>query len=536
MSEESKTNGGSSGLTRRQVLKRGAVAGLAIGASGGFAAQAAKAAATEVPKRGGTLRVALTGGGASTDDLDPHGSNGSPELGQAFRENVYSKLTDLTPQGIYGMQLAESMESNHAATVWTVKLKQGVTWHDGTPFTADDVIYTFKHILSPANAAKYGSAAGNVPMIDPNGLTKVNDHELTLHLKTPWIDLPSAVGQRFVSIIKNGATGPYTVANTNGTGAFKLTGWTPGAKYTYVANKNYFESGKPYVDAMTMIGLPDPVARVNALISGQVDAINDVPASQISIITNAGKKVFAGKAGGWIPIYMDTTDPAFKDVRVRLAMKLLSDRPKMLAGAVSGHGLLANDLFGRWDPLYNSALPQRRYDPEKARALLKAAGASKTTFTLHASTVQAELMPQALVFQQSAKKAGVKINVVNEAADSFWDKVYGHVSFAFSSYGYRPFFAQWLNSFVQYNSYETKWNDASAKKAHKLVLQAASTFDPQRRKETAFEAQKLLWDDGGFIISFFKEPIDGLAANVRGVRAYAFPFLGWYHFWDVWLA
>ena len=100
------------------------------------------------------------------------------------------------------MQLAESMESNHAATVWTVKLKQGVTWHDGTPFTADDVIYTFKHILSPANAAKYGSAAGNVPMIDPNGLTKVNDHELTLHLKTPWIDLPSAVGQRFVSIIK----------------------------------------------------------------------------------------------------------------------------------------------------------------------------------------------------------------------------------------------------------------------------------------------------------------------------------------------
>ena len=66
---------------------------------------------------------------------------------------------------------------------------------------------------------------------------------------------------------------------------------------------------------------------------------------------------------------------------------------------------------------------------------------------------------------------------------------------------------------VQYNSYETKWNDASAKKAHKLVLQAASTFDPQRRKEIAFEAQKLLWDDGGFIISFFKEPIDGLASQ-----------------------
>ena len=150
-------------------------------------------------------------------------------------------------------------------------------------------------------------------MIDRNGMKKINDLELTMKLKTPWIDLPPPPsGQRFVSIIKNGSKAPYTVKNTNGTGPFKLKSWTPGEKFTFVANRSYFEHGKPYVDAMTMIGVPDSVARVNALVSGQVDAINDVPAAQIPVIKGAGKVIFTGKAGGssrstWTPRRRPTT-------------------------------------------------------------------------------------------------------------------------------------------------------------------------------------------------------------------------------------
>ena len=132
---------------------------------------------------------------------------------------MYSKLTDLLPSGAYGMQLAESMTPNHKATVWNIKLKKGVTWHDGSPLTADDVIYTFRHILDPKG--DYSSAASNIDD-RPNGMTKVSDTELVMKLKTPWIDLPSAVGQRFISIIKAGSKAPFTVKNTNGTGPFKL--------------------------------------------------------------------------------------------------------------------------------------------------------------------------------------------------------------------------------------------------------------------------------------------------------------------------
>src|SRR4051795_236524 len=209
MSDDVPTEG--FGLTRRELLERGAAAGLAVGAAGLLTEAAA--GATPKPHRGGALRVALIGGGASSDNLDPHAPSGSPELSQAFRQNVYSKLTDLAADGSYQMQLAQSMEPDKTAKLWHVKLKSGVVWHDGSPLTADDVIYTLRRLLDPKS--NYGSAAANISMIDPKQLKKVSKTELIIGLKSPWVDLPSAVGQRFVSIIKEGAKAPYTVKNTN---------------------------------------------------------------------------------------------------------------------------------------------------------------------------------------------------------------------------------------------------------------------------------------------------------------------------------
>src|SRR4029077_12986147 len=196
-----------------------------------------------------------------------------------YRQIVYSKLTDMLPNGNFAYQLAESMTPNKDATKWTIKIKKGIVFHDGSELTVDDVIYTFKRILDPAN--KLGAASGNIDMINPGSLRKVSKYVMTLSLTRPWSDLPAAVGQRYISIIKHGATGPWTAQNANGTGAFKLTGWSPGESYQFVANRNYFESGKPYLNGVNMIGISDSVARVNALMSGQVDAISDVPGAQV---------------------------------------------------------------------------------------------------------------------------------------------------------------------------------------------------------------------------------------------------------------
>jgi peptide/nickel transport system substrate-binding protein len=518
-------------LSRRELLERGAAAGLALGLSG-WLAESAGAAVRATPKRGGTFRVALVGGSASSEQLDPH-SNTVSDLDVSRFENVYSKLTDLNAKGSYEMQLAQSMEPNAKADVWQVKLKRGVQWHDGSELTADDVIYSYTRILDPAN--KLASAAPNISMIDPKRLKKIDKYTVEIGLKQPWSDLPAQVGQRYCSIIKNG-TSSFTVDNSNGTGPFKLTAWTPGDSYDLAANSNYFESGKPYVSTVKVISITDPTARVNALISGQVDASESVPAAQVQVLKGRGLQPLIAQGGGWTPLYMNTRTAPFTDVRVRQAMKLLIDRKKVLAASLQGYGSIGNDLFARWDPLYDKGIPQRQYDPEKALALLKAAGQDKTRFTLYTSDAVADMVPTALVFAQNAKAAGVSVTVSKQPADSYWTSTYGKKPFAFSAWGYRPFLAQWLQSYSVFNKDETFWANAAARKANSIVRQLAATADPGKRRELAHEAQRIEWDDGGYVIPYFVGKIDGLAKNVHGIIPHIFTSLGWYHFKDAWLA
>jgi peptide/nickel transport system substrate-binding protein len=514
-------------LNRREVLAGATALGLSA-----FGATRAMA---QTPVRGGTLRVGLIGGGASVDTLDPHAETLSPELSQSARQLSFSKLADMAPDGSFVLQLAESMEPNADATVWRIKLKSGVTFHDGSELTADDVIYTFRRILDPKNEA-LGQARGNIDMIDPNGLEKVDKTTVNVKLTRPWSDLISAVGQRYISIVKNGATGPWKVENFIGTGPFKLTEWVPGERYTYVRNENYFESGKPYLDGVVTLGIQDPVARVNALIAGQVDAICDVAASQAAIVQGAGLELVVNPGGGWTPLIMDTTAAPFDDVRVRKAMKLLVNREQSVEAVLQGYGSVGNDVFARWDPLYNADLPQQTFDPEKAKWLLKEAGHLDTIFKLHGSDADANMMPLALVFGQGAKQAGIKLEIQKDPTDTFWSQTYGKVPFTFSSWGYRPFFAQWMAAFVAFNDYETKWKNDVAKKAHAHVLEAASTSDPALKLQLAHEAQKLMQEDSGYIIPFFKQTIDARSKKVQGIEPHVFPYLSWYRFANAWLA
>ena len=520
-----------SALTRREVLQRAAALGLVVGTYGSL--DIAEAVAAPKPKRGGTLRVALPGGPASTDNLDPH-LEGVAGFAQCYRQIVYSKLTDVLPDGKFGNQLAESMTPNKDATEWTIKLKKGIHFHDGSELTVDDVIYTFKRILDPAN--KLGAARGNIDMVDPSGMRKVSKYVMTVKLTRPWSDLPAAVGQRYISIIKRGATGPWTAQNANGTGAFKLASWNPGDSYGFVANRNYFESGKPYLDRVNLIGISDSVARVNALVSGQVDVISDVPGSQVGLLKGSGLRAIINPGGGWTPLVMNTNAPPYDDVRVRQAMKHLIDRKQAITVARQGYATIGNDLFAKSDALYASSIPQRTYDPEKARFLLKAAGHSETEFVLRTAAAESDFVPLALVFAQGAKKAGVKVTVQQDPADTFWDNTWGVAPFTFSSWGYRSFFTQWLQSFVSYNAQETRWNDASQRRASRLVYKAAATGDPQKRQQLAFAAQKLHWDDGGYIIPYFKQTIDGASKKVQGIEPHVFPALSWYRFWNFWIS
>jgi peptide/nickel transport system substrate-binding protein len=521
------------GLTRRQILERGAVIGAAAAAAGSLPAHAR--GATPKPKRGGTLRVAFTGGGESRDNLDPHREGGSSQLSQAARQLSFSKLADQRPDGSYAPQLASSIEPNKNNTVWQIKLKRGVEFTDGSPVTADDVIYTLRRILDTSNA-DLAAARGNIDMIDPAGIKRVDKYTVQIKLLRPWAAMVAALGQRYLSIVKRGAKPPFSVENFIGSGAFKLTSWEPGRRYTYVANRNYFESGKPYLNALEVIGIPDPVARVNALVAGQVDAIGSVPAAQVPVLKAANKKLIVNPGGSWTPIQMNTIAPPFNDRRVRQAMKHLIDRKAAVRSALAGYGDLGNDMFARRDPLYAADIPQRPYDPERAKSLLRAAGALDYPFKLWATDAVSDATPMALVFAQGAKQAGLNLSVEQAPAATFWSNTWGVQPFTFSSWGYRPFFAQWMQSFVSFNAQETKWNNSNQAQASRLVYKAAATSDLAKQKRLTHLAQELHWEDGGYIIPYFLQTLDAASPRVQGIEPHVFPFLSWFRMWNFWLA
>ena len=177
-------------------------------------------------------------GGGDKETLDPHLALADIDFARGL--NLFDRLTHFMPDLSVQPLLAESLEPNSKGTVWQVKLRSGVTWHDGKPFTADDVLYTYRRIIG-----KKLIGVSRLGALDIARAKKVNDLTLTLPLKLPFADLPAMLAEVWLSIVQNGAT---KFSPPIGTGPFKFKSWTPSRQSLFVKNENYFASGKPYLD------------------------------------------------------------------------------------------------------------------------------------------------------------------------------------------------------------------------------------------------------------------------------------------------
>src|SRR5207245_581362 len=181
-------------------------------------------------------------------------------------------------------------------------------------------------------------------------------------------------------------------------------------------------SGKPYRDALKITSITDPTARLNALLSGQTDAMAQLPTQQAKAHTSAGDMhVLVAGSPQAMMFYMDTTKPPFNDARVRLAIKLIADRKALVDGALSGYGTVGNDIVGKGLPFYDAALPQRAQDIAKAKSLLKAAGQEHLTVTLQTSDIFPGFVEAATLLAAQAKQAGVQINLKQEPANAYYN-------------------------------------------------------------------------------------------------------------------
>ena len=520
-------------FTRRRLLRGAAAAGLTLGAGGLLAACGGDGEETDGqtgtteggPRRGGRLRVAHVGAG--------RGESFNPARGSSFIDasryfNVFDPLSRVGPTLEVEPGLALEWNPNEDSTLWEVKLRPDVVWHDGKPFTADDVIYTFRQ-MGDASHVSHASVL-NINLRD---VRKVDDLTLEIPLKSPNARLFDSFVQQNTVIVQDGAT---DFTRPVGTGPFMFESFTVGQRSLCSRNPNYWDEGKPYVDEWEDISIDDNAARLNALLAGEVDMISQLPFAQAKQQQETGEIQVIAAESPALQVFLMAVDIApFDDVRVREAFRLIPDRQALIDGALFGFGTVGNDLAGKGMPFYAEDLPPREQDLDEARALLAAAGHENLTVTLHTSDIVPGFVEAATLFAQQAQGAGVTVNVKREPANAYFDTslLYTKLDFAQSFWTYSSiplWYEQSLLSDAVWN--ETHWRDPET---DRLIRQAQGAPDEETATELWRQIQETQYEEGGYIVWAYQHLVDGAAQNVQGIEPSSFFNLGGWNYRDIYL-
>jgi peptide/nickel transport system substrate-binding protein len=507
-------------MTRRDALRKAAAGGAALSASGllaacgssGTSSSGASSTGTPAPaqqklKAGGVLRIGATGGGAK-DTIDAHQPTTDPDIMRQW--NLYESLAVRSPDfSKLDMLIAESIEPvGSKPDAWTVRLKDGIEFHNGKTVGADDVIFSLQRITDPKDP-KVGNSS--ISYIDRKNLKKIDERTVRIPLNLTNAAFPDDLGQYFNAIVPT----DYDPKKPVGTGPFKYQSFSPGERSVFVKNPNYWQPGRPYADQLVIIDFPDDTARTNALLGGQVEAINNLPAAQLTAVQgNPNLRVLSSPTGAWQPFTMRIDAAPFNDVKVRQAFRLMVDRKQMVQQVLSGQGSVANDLYARYDPMYASDLPQRNQDLEQAKSLLQSAGKAGMTVELVTSPVFNGIVEAAQVFAEQAKGAGVNVKVRKVDTGTFYGDNYLKWPFAQDFWASRVYLAQVAQGDLPNSPFnETHWGKG---KFESLINEARGTVDEAKRKEILHQAQQMQYDQGGYIIPYFSNIIDAYSSKVSG--------------------
>lgn len=527
-------------LDRRSFLRSGFAGGAAVAAAGlvsacgssGAASSSTSTNSSSPPKRGGNLRVGLTGG-SSSDALDPY-LGGLTAIGTARNQNLYQPLVQLANNGQVDYVLAEEITPKGSASNWIIRLRSGITFHDGKPFGADDVVSFLQQQVNPKAAL---SAGPILTAIDGKGIKKVDNLTVEVPMKVPFGSFVEQLAALWWVLYVPPA-GWKKGDKPVGTGPFVYDSFAPGQQSVFKRNPNYWKSGRPYLDSVTISDFNDPTSLANALQSNSIDGTGFLTGTQRAVLESASDIVtVVSKSGAIQPFTMRVDKAPFTDVNVRQAFKYLINRPELIATSLNGYGWLAHDVTSPLDPDYDGSL-QRTQDVDMAKHLLKKAGYDNNlTVTLYTSlAIQASAPPMAIVFKQQAQAAGVTVNISQvSASDYFGPNVYTKVPFGMIYYDYSPYLSQVNQTFLPTSPYqEVHFNDPTYTN---LYYQANKTTNASVRREIVYEMQKIDFNQGGYIIPCFIDSIDAYRTNVQGhVQGRVGEAMGNFNFEDYWFS
>ncbi|TDT31170.1 ABC transporter substrate-binding protein [Naumannella halotolerans] len=503
-------------LSRRQLLKYSGMAGAAIAGSS-FLSACGDDSGGGTQSAGGTLIHGATGGGPQ-DTLDAHQPVTNPDIARVC--NLYEPLLFWNNDYEIEPALAESIEADSEGTTWTIKLRPGVTFHNGKSVTAEDAWFSISRVADPDAPL---SAGGQLSQIIDFESTKVVDEQtLQLVLNTPYAVLDMLLAEYTLGIVPT----DYDPANPVGTGPFAYSSFTPGSTSTFTKYADYWGNAA-LVDELIIQDFPDDNAKVNALQAGQVHTVDNLPYNLIPTIEAAGGGALVSDTGAWVPFTMRVDQDAFADNRVRQAFRLIVDRNQMIEQTLSGYGQLGNDMYAPFDPAYASDFPQREQDIEQAMSLLREAGQEGLQVELFTGDDIGSVAPaSANLFAEQAKAAGVDVRVTKKP--TFYDDEYLNYTFAQDFWNTRNYIPQAAVCALPTGTYnETHFDNDSFTD---LINTAASTLDEEKRNTLLQDAQQIEYDEGGYIIWGFRQQVDGYSAAVQGLEPSRYLPLGSYNF------
>jgi peptide/nickel transport system substrate-binding protein len=491
-------------LSRRDFLGRAAALGVSAGLANSLLAGAAQA---QAPVKGGVLRAGMVGGGA-TDSLDPGSwtSQVPYTLGRCWGE----QLLDVKPTGEIDYRLAESFEASDDAKVWTFKIRQGVTFHNGKDLTPADVVATMER---HADANSKSAALAFVSAFDS---VKADGQNVVITLKEPNADLPYVVGDYHLMIQPNG--GKDNPTEGIGTGPYKLVVNEPGVRHVGEKHQGYWGSDqRGHADSIEIIVINDATARTAALQGGQVDMINRVEPKIVDLVKRVPGVTIRNVPGkGHYVMIAHCNIAPFDNNDLRLALKYAVDREEMVQKILGGYGTVGNDTpMVKGYPLFDDDIEQRKFDPEKAAFHYKKSGHSGPVLMRTSDVAFPGAVDAAQLFQQSAAKCGITVDVKREPGDGYWSEVWNKQPFSMSYWTGRPTQDQVYS--IAYLS-KAEWNDTRffREDFDRLIIGARSELDAAKRKSMYRQAAMILRDEGGVIVPMFNNYIDATSPRVGG--------------------
>lgn len=488
-------------LPRRRFMQNAAAAGIALP----LAASLFREARANTPKKGGIMRVAVDGGGTG-DSIDPALCTNNT-CGVVLRQ-WGDTLTRITPAGEVVGRAAESFEpADGRGAKWRFNLRKGATFHNGRDMTAADVVATLRRHSDENSKSGALGIMRSITDIAADGR-----HGVLVSLDAPNADFPYLVSDYHL-VVQPADGAPDSPV---GTGPYVLKEAEHGVRYYAERNPNFYLTPGP-ADAIETLVVNDTTARITALTTGEVHMISRVdPKLVAQLAAVRGVTVQNAPGRGHYVFICHTNTAPFDNNDLRLALKYAIDREDMVKRILHGYGTAGNDFpINASYPLFPAAVPQRAYDPERARFHYKKSRHSGSVLLRTAEAAFPGAIDAAVLFQNHAKAAGIDLQVRREPNDGYWSNVWNAQPFCASYWSGRPVQDQMYST--AYKS-DADWNDTRwARPAFdRLLLAARAELDEKKRRALYEEMAYMVRDDGGAIIPMFNDWIDA----TRGVGGY----------------